>query len=363
MAELQRALPAVPGRQAYHFSVPGTDASLALSVVSFTATEKMGEPVVVHIELTHPQQLPRADFLNRDAVFSIVADDGNVRKFSGFIARFSTVRNTKEFTKYEIILKSHSARLEAVTRNRIFQQATTPDILAAGLRAHGLREHQFLFPLRRQYPQHAFRMQYGMTDLDYGHMLQEKAGIFSYIVETEYGDQKAYGDDIDHYIYEPQLVVPYREAAGLEAGGVEAITSLKTHTKTVPQSFVVADYNPDAAWERFRDEANVVPQDETTYGHAYVYGTHHLDQAGAKWEAQLRHEAAVARQVVYEGESNVLALQCARVLEMDEVLPDAPKGMVIIDITHSGARDKPYSNSFRAIPADRRFRLELEPEK
>ncbi|MFP3607884.1 type VI secretion system tip protein VgrG, partial [Paraburkholderia sp. SIMBA_053] len=42
---------------------------------------------------------------------------------------------------------------------------------------------------------------------------------------------------------------------------------------------------------------------------------------------------------------------------------DAPKGMVITEVTHSGARDTSYSNSFRAIPADRRFRLPLEPDK
>ncbi|MEM5314462.1 type VI secretion system tip protein VgrG [Paraburkholderia sp. JHI869] len=353
---------AVSGRQAFHLDVPGTDAAAALSVVSFTATEKMGEPNVVQIELTHPQQLLRADFLSRDAVFSIKADDGTMRKFSGFIARFSTVKTTHDFTQYEVEIQSHLGRLKAVTRNRIFQHATTPDILAACLCAHGLRDHQFSFRLRRSYPQHAFRMQYGMADFAYSRMMQEKAGVYSYMTESEYGDQVTYGDDIDHYIYEPQLVVPYREAAGLESGGIEAVTSLKTHTKTVPQSFVVADYNPDAAWERCRDEANTAPGDPTTYGQSYVYGTHHLDAAGARWEAQLRHEAAIAHQVVYEGESNVLALQCARVFETDIVLPDAPKGMVVIEITHSGARDKPYSNTFRAIPADRRFRLELEPQ-
>ncbi|OLL27343.1 type IV secretion protein Rhs, partial [Burkholderia sp. SRS-W-2-2016] len=136
----------------------------------------------------------------------------------------------------------------------------------------------------------------------------------------------------------------------------------RTHTVTVPQSVMVADYNPESAWERFWDTANVAPEDSTTYGQPYLYGTHHLDQAGAKWEAQLRHEAAIARQVVYEGESNVLALQCATVLETDIVLPDAPKGQVIIEIRHSGARDLAYSNTFKAIPADRRFRLELKPE-
>ncbi|RAR48775.1 uncharacterized protein (DUF2345 family), partial [Paraburkholderia unamae] len=102
--------------------------------------------------------------------------------------------------------------------------------------------------------------------------------------------------------------------------------------------------------------------DPTTYGQPYIYGTNHLDADGAQWEAQLRHEAAIAGQVVYEGAGNVFALQCATVLETDIVLPDAPKGMVIIEATHSGARDAAYSNTFRAIPADRRFRLELKPE-
>ncbi|PVX81822.1 type VI secretion system secreted protein VgrG [Paraburkholderia unamae] len=363
MAEFNPLGHTVTGRQAYYLDVPGTEAAAALSVVSFTATEKMGEPNIVHIELTHPEQLLRADFLSRDAVFSIKADDGTVRRFSGFIERFSNVQTTKDFTKYQMVLKSHFGRLEAVMNTGNYQHRSTPDILAAILRRHGLRGHQFRFRLRRKYREHLFRMQHRMTDMAYAQMLMQKAGIYSYIVETEYGDQVVFGDDIDHYIYdEPQRVVPYREAAGLEAGGVEAVTAIKTHTVTVPQSFMVAEYNPDAAWERYRASATVAPEDPTTYGQPYIYGTNHLDADGAQWEAQLRHEAAIARQVVYEGAGNVLALQCATVLETDIVLPDAPKGMVIIEATHSGACDAAYSNTFRAIPADRRFRLELKPE-
>ena len=131
----------------------------------------------------------------------------------------------------------------------------------------------------------------------------------------------------------------------------------------MPQSFVVADYNPDQAWERFRAEANVAKKDTTTYGQPYVYGTHHLDQASAQWEVQLRHEAAIAWQIVYEGESNVLALQPARILRMDADLPDAPNGQVIIEVTHRGERDEPYSNTYRAIPSDRRFRLKLDEDR
>jgi type VI secretion system secreted protein VgrG len=340
VAEFDPLRQGIAGRQAYFLEVPGAASAAALSVVSFKATEKMGAPSEVIIEVTHPEQLSRADFLNLDATFSIVPEEGKPRKFSGFIERFSTIQTTNDYVKHEIVLKSHIGRLAAVTRDRIFQHASTPDILAEILRGHGMREHQFSFRLRRQYPKHAFRMQHGMSDAAYAHMLQEKAGIYSYIQETEYGDQVVYGDDKDHYIYdEPQRFVPYREAAGLEAGGVEAVTAIKTHTVTVPQSFMVADYNPEKAWERLKDEANFAPGDSTTYGQPYIYGTHHLDQAGAKWEAQLRHEAAIAWQVVYEGESNVLALQPGYVLETDIALPDAPKGQLIVEVTHSGARD------------------------
>ncbi|MBR8188939.1 type VI secretion system tip protein VgrG [Burkholderia vietnamiensis] len=356
-------LTGVPGRQAYFLEVPGTDSAAALSVVSVTATERMGVPTEVRVVLTHPLQLARTDYLNRDAACTIVPDDGVPRKFSGFIARFSTLQTTDDFTKYEIVLKSHLARLEAVTTNRIYQHQTTPQIIEAVLRSHGLEGHQFEFRLRREYPKHLFRFQYKVDDLSYVQMLMQKAGIYSYIVETEHGDQVVFADDIDHYLWDPHLTAAYRETAGLEAAGAEAVTALKTHTVTVPQSFLVADYNPEQAWERFKDEANVAPRDPTTYGQPYVYGTHHLDQNGAKWEAQLRHEAAIAWQVVYEGESNVLALQAGRVLNLDTALPDAPDGQVVIEVTHTGARDQAYTNSYKAMPANRRFRLKLEPER
>lgn len=353
-------LTGVSGRQAYFFEVPGTESAVALSVVSVRAVERMGAPTEVRVVLTHPMPLARTDYLNRDAACTIVPDDGEARKFSGFIARFSTLQTTADFTRYEVVLKSHFARLEAVSTSRIYQHQTTPQIIEAVLRSHGLEGHQFVFRLRREYPTHLFRFQYKLDDLSYVQMLMQKAGIYSYVVETEHGDQVVFADDVDHYQWDPHLTAAYRETAGLEAGGAHAVTALETHAVTVPKSILVADYNPERAWERFKDEANVAPQDPTTYGQPYVYGTHHLDQAGAQWEAQLRHEAAIAWQVRYEGESNVLALQAGRVLNLDTVLPDAPDGQLVIEVTHGGARDQAYTNRYTAIPANRRFRLKLD---
>ncbi|WP_322095711.1 phage late control D family protein, partial [Paraburkholderia bannensis] len=127
-----------------------------------TATEKISEPSVVVIVATHPQQLARADFLNQEATFSITQDDGTTRKLSGVIERISVLQTSHDEVTHEFLLRSHVGRLAATTRTKIYQHASTPDILAAGLREHGLREHQFTFRLRGTYPKHDFRMQYGM---------------------------------------------------------------------------------------------------------------------------------------------------------------------------------------------------------
>ncbi|KVC87448.1 hypothetical protein WK15_05785 [Burkholderia ubonensis] len=60
----------------------------------------MGAPTEARIVLTHPLQLARTEYLNRDAACTIVSDGGVPRRFSGFIARFSTLQTTRDFTKY-----------------------------------------------------------------------------------------------------------------------------------------------------------------------------------------------------------------------------------------------------------------------
>ncbi|CAJ0818165.1 type VI secretion system Vgr family protein [Ralstonia flaminis] len=359
-AIIDRAARGITGRQSYFLDVLGPANGRTLSVVSFEAVESMGAPYRVTIEVTHEDELLRADYLGRDAIFTIdAADSAEPRTFSGCITRFSKLKTTADFNRYQLVVEAHIARLSLTRTSRIFQHQSAPQIIEAILRRHGFKGHQFQFELRRQYPQHAFRFQYQIADWPYIHVLMEQEGIYCYIQQGKHGDVVIFADDIDHYEYQPELNVPYRETAGLEAG-IEAIFSLHTHAETVPESFLVADYNPDAAWERIKADANVARNDTTTYGQPYVYGTHHLDQAGAKWEAQLRHEAAIAWQVVYEGQSNVLDLRPGRILHMDAGLPDAPNGQVIIEVTHRGARDTAYSNAYRAIPSDRRFRLKLE---
>ncbi|SAL17011.1 Rhs element Vgr protein [Caballeronia udeis] len=353
----------VKSLQTYHVDVPSAANAKDISVVSYSAREGMASPYEITIEFTHPELLSRADYLGRDGHFAITAEDSaEPRVYRGIVAKFKRIKKTKDFFSYTIVITSQMARLGLLHRCRVYQQQSGPQIIESILLSDKFMDHQFVFKLRREYPVHDFRLQYQMSDLDYIHLLCEQEGLFWYTEQGKHGDVIVFGDDIDHYVYTPELKVRYRENAGLEAG-TEAVFALETHADLVPQSVMVADYNPLIAWERFKHEANVAINDTTTYGTPYIYGTNHLTQDGAQWEAQLRHEAAIAWQVVYYGQSNVLELRPGRILRIDEPLPDAPSGQVIIEVTHSGGRGVAYTNSYKAIPSDRRFRLKIEESK
>ena len=237
------------GRQSYFVDVPGTANASALSVVSCRIVERMGEPWCIAVELTHPEALARRDYLGKDATFTLAPEGGEPRPFSGCITQFSKLKTTKDFCAYRFVITAHVARLRLTRASRVFQQQTAPQIIEAILRRHGLKGHQFVFKTRRTYPEHAFRLQYQISDWDYIRVLMEQEGLYGYVVPGEHGDVLVFADDIDHYLYQPTLTLPYREPAGLETEN-EAILALETHTQTVPQSVLVADYNPDQAWER-----------------------------------------------------------------------------------------------------------------
>ncbi|CAG2159136.1 type VI secretion system Vgr family protein [Cupriavidus numazuensis] len=355
---------AITGRQAYFLEVPSARSAAGLSVVSFEALERLGEPYRVKVALTHPEELARADYLRKDATFVIDPGDGSEpRTFGGCITRFSRTGTTRDHSVYEMELRPKVALLTLTKASRVYQNKTAPQIIEAILRRHGLEGQQFAFRTRRQYPEHKFRLQFQMTDWDYIRLLMEQEGLYSFFVSgkfsAQFGDVFTVADDVDHYLYQPELRVPYRETAGLESG-IETVFDLQTHVQTVPESFLTADYNPADAHERKSGEANIARKEKGTYGQSYVFGTHHLDAAGAKWEAQLRHEAALAGQLVYAGQSNVLSLRPARILRMDIDLPDAPNGQVITEVSHFGGRDQAYRNAYQAIPSDRRYRLPVD---
>jgi pimeloyl-ACP methyl ester carboxylesterase len=215
---------AISAQQSYHVTIPGTSGAALLSVVSFEAVEALGEPYRITIQLTHPQELARANYLSKEASFSIAAGLHEPRMFAGCITHFNKRKQTHDFHSYEFVIEPLVARLRLTHASRIYQKKTAPQIIESILRKHDFNGNQFQFKTRRSYPEHAFRMQYQLSDWDYIHLLMQQEGLYSYFTPGKFGDIIVFGDDIDHYIYKPELTVPYRETAGLVCQNVILVT-------------------------------------------------------------------------------------------------------------------------------------------
>jgi type VI secretion system secreted protein VgrG len=161
------ALALVTGRQAYHVDVPSAANAKDLSVVSFHLREAMSEYYEAVVQVTHPEQLIRADFLGRDAHFTITSEDGSPpREFRGILMSLVRVKKTKDEFHYTFVIRSQIARLGLVHASRVYQHQSGPQIIESMLLRGDFMDHEFVFRLRRDYPVHDFRLQYQMSNLD-----------------------------------------------------------------------------------------------------------------------------------------------------------------------------------------------------
>jgi type VI secretion system secreted protein VgrG len=377
MAEADRIRTYLTGRQSAHLTLKprkpqGVDRDAdtgrpkpapAVSVVSWEVHEEISEPYRVKAVISTPEPVSRKKVLGQLAEFSIQPEDGReLRKFNGFVSRFDLVSESRDGCTYRVVIRQRLALLDGPSNCVTYQRMTSWEIIRAILERHEIRFWmQVEFRLRREHPKHDFRFQFNMGDWAYIKLEMEQGGLFCFTTTGEHGDVLVIADDVDGY-ERPYLTVLDRPTAGLSTFE-ESIFSFKVSTRTVPESFVVADYNPESAWEVLRNESSAVPDDGTMVGTPYVWGTHHEDAEGAKREAQLRHEAALAQQVRYKVKSTVLALRPGRVVRSDRELEDTTWGMFVTKVVHSGARNASYMNRFTAIPADRPYRTAIDESR
>ncbi|KVR01984.1 type VI secretion system Vgr family protein [Burkholderia ubonensis] len=374
MVEFDRLTRNLTGRQSAHLKLmrrkPKRDPATGelppmptVSVVSWVVREAICEPYSVKAVVATPIAIPRKTVLGQLAKFSVQPEDGRAkREFAGFVTQFDSVSESRDGCTYRIVMRQHLAVMDGRSNCATYQGMASWEIIKEILARYDPRFWmQIEFNLRREHPKHPFRFQYNMGDWDYIKLEMEQAGLYCYTKAGEHGDVLVIADDVDGYL-RPAIPVLDRPTAGL-ATFEESIFSFKVRSRVVPESYVVADYNPEQAWERFRDEGRVVSDDETMIGKPYVWGTHHDDAKGAKREAQLRHEAARAGQIRYSVESTVLAIRPGSIVQSDRALEDAGAAMFVTTVVHRGARNASYVNSFTAIPADRPYRREIDERR
>ena len=233
----QSAAPSL--HETYFLDVPRAPSAKALSVVRFDGVEAIGEARRFAITLTHPlPDLPRTDYLNRSAAFTIqppglpglATPNSAGRKIQGVVTGFNQLASNRDQTTYEVILESRLALLRNTPKCRFLLNLSFPKIIEQILREHGFDAIQasFDFKLYRQYEQREFVMQWHESDLAFITRLCRRSGIWFVQEEGEHCEVVRFGDDLTHYRRKPGLTIPFRAKGGLTNTGAESIESIET---------------------------------------------------------------------------------------------------------------------------------------
>lgn len=346
-----------------------------LSAVEWEVREEVCEPYRITVLVSTTEPVSRRDILGQGAKFRFQLDEGApVREFRGFVTRFDSVSRSRDGCTYRVVIRQRLAMLDGPSNCATYQDRTAVEIIQEVMERHDNRFWMRIeLRLRRPQPKHAFRFQYNMGDWAWCRLLMEQDGLFCFTETDRHGEVMVIADDIDGYT-RPAIALKDRPASGLLTFD-ESIFSLKVRTRSIPESFIVADFNPDNHAMIFRergqarDEFSVEQHDDTTMGTPMVWGTDHGDSDGAKREATLRHEAARARQMTCKAKSTMPAIRPGCVVEPDtleglqhEAL-DGKEGLFVWKVVHRGARNQNYHNTFRAIPANRPYRMPVDESK
>lgn len=133
--------------------------------------------------------------------------------------------------------------------------------------------------------------------------------------------------------------------------------TLVERRKRVVQSITVDDYNHRTAGVALLTQVNTARDDETTVGNQYRWGEHYATPDAGKRVATLRHQAELARQVVFEGTGNVIGMTPGAVFRFtNRELDNAEHGLMITRVKHKASRKDAYTCEFTAIPSDRIYR-------
>ncbi|EKS67051.1 hypothetical protein BURK_034434 [Burkholderia sp. SJ98] len=350
--------------------------------MSFNGEAQISALYKFNIEFTSPvADIPMDQVVGRSAVLTIAPIDPQEaylrqmfgerwKDFSkapepsvthGVIDRFETLGTSTDETRYRVTLVPKIAELARGRTCRLFQKQSVVEIITDTLRHYDYRLGvDFDFKsLRGTYKRLEYETQFYETTFAFIQRLCAEAGIWFRFEQKSDRTVIIFGDDLDAYARK-QRVVPYRSHSGLESVGAESIRSLRTITQRVPEAVQLNDYNHRQADVNLLVEENTARADKTTDGVDGTWGEHYETLEEGRQIARLRHEAHIATQISYRARGNPFSLEVGEVIRLDVNPKDAPNGLLVTSMRCGGGRGVSYWNTFRAIPADRKWRTSID---
>ncbi|KAE9686812.1 type VI secretion system tip protein VgrG [Escherichia coli] len=286
----------------------------------------------------------------------------------GVVTHFERINSSADQAEYMITLEPFLALLRNQFRtHRFFVNKSVPEVVAEVLQEHGLKDWEYEFILKVEYPKREQINQYQEDDLAFIERLLAEVGIFYFFTlqpETQ-TEVVNFADKQCAWTFGKKL--PLNSPSGENDNGTDSVWGIHVWHNVVERSVTASDYN-------HREAQNVlmsVPADMTrgdgegnTYGDVYHYRPRHLErgdkitptaETGNFW-ARLEHERFLSTQTTVTGSSTDHTLGPAQVLTITEmaILPTLPRetenGLVIISAGYSASRQNALKVEWAAMP-------------
>jgi type VI secretion system secreted protein VgrG len=295
------------------------------------------------------------------AVTIVFERDGlDVRRVHGIVAEVSDeLEASGDYHTYEVRIAPRAHLLSLVEIQEVYLEATIPEVLKQKLEIHGLGADDFELRLIESYPKREIIVQHGETDLAFVRRLAEHVGISFFFEHGEKAEKWVFTDHVAGFGSVEGAEEVHFHARG-EARGVFA---LRHKTDLIPGTFFVQDYNYRAP---LLDPSGQFTVDADAPGGIVEYGSHVKTPDEATWLAKIRGEERLARKRVYEAKSSVVELTAGKSTKLlDHPRLGAGARLLVVELEHEAtfplfaegpAGDATYRNTFRAIPAEVRYR-------
>ena len=268
----------------YRLDIPSCTADI--DVEYFSGAEAMSALYSYTISFTSAvKDIAPAQMLTRPATLRMGAGAlqglSEQKAVPGVITRFERTGGSRDEAHYTLTLEPFLSLLDNQFRtHRFFVNKSAPEVVEDVLREHGLKEWEYHFALKAEYPVREQINQYQESDLAFIERLLSELGIFYFFTvhpETQ-TEVVNFGDKQSAWQFGKTL--PLNSPSGAHDNGVESVWGIAVRQYVAERSVTANDYNHRQAQRVLLSapaDMTYGEDEEVNYGDVYHYRPRHLE--------------------------------------------------------------------------------------
>ncbi|WP_322867348.1 type VI secretion system Vgr family protein [Aquicoccus sp. G2-2] len=293
-----------------------------LHFANLTGHDRLSECFCYDLKLLSADpDISAQDLLGEAITIKIAAQGGDedaTRYFHGLVDQFHYDGDDEdENYVYRLNLRPTIWFLSKIMDNRIFQQMTVPEIVAAVMDDAGMPDYRL--DLSESYPKREYCVQYGESNLDFIQRLLEHEGIFYFFEFDDGAHTMVICDDVSELSPAPDAkVLRFKPSTSQQSVEQSVITRLWRTEIAAPQKYVHTDYDFE------KPSADLMANGELSKRHTqddkerYFYPGKYVEHGRGTDLAKLRNKQDRAHSQMVKVNSTAVGPYSGRVFELME---------------------------------------------